>query len=257
MRAQSGEYVRNEIVRNEHVRYTVGMVSKSRAIRSRRERPAKPALSSAGIVAAAVSIMNSEGLDRVTLRRLAEELDTGPASLYVYFGNAAELRAAVLDELLVEVDLNPAAAEGDWRGQLTAVLGSYVAVLMKYPPLARSALLTHPSGPRYMDLVEALLARLHQAGVNDQRASWAIDLLLQTATATAAEQATRRENPDDESEWEALVDAIDQADEARYPRVRALGRELLSGPGGARFGWGLSVLVNGILATPRPPADVG
>jgi hypothetical protein len=123
---------------------------------------------------------------------------------------------------------------------------------MKYPPLARSALLTHPSGPRYLDLVEALLALLHRGGVDDQRAAWAVDLMLQTATATAAEQATRQESPDEESEWEALVHAIDQADEARYPRVRALGRELLSGPGEARFGWGLAVLVNGILATPRP-----
>jgi AcrR family transcriptional regulator len=47
------------------------------------------------------------GLEGLTMRRFAEEPDTGPASPYVYFGNAAELRAAVLDELLVEVDLNP------------------------------------------------------------------------------------------------------------------------------------------------------
>ena len=233
------------------------MPSRSRATQSRRERPAKPALSLAGIVAAAVSVMHSEGLERVTMRRLAQELDTGPASLYVYFRNAAELRAAVLDELLVEVDLNPAAGEGDWRDGLLAVLGSYVAVLMKYPSLARSALLTHPSGPRYMDLVEALLALLHRGGIDDRRAAWAVDLLLQVITATGAEQATHQENPDEESEWEALVHAIDQADEARYPRVRALGRELLSGPGEARFGWSLSVLLNGFLATPRRPSDLG
>jgi AcrR family transcriptional regulator len=225
---------------------------KSRAIQSRRERPAKPALTSAGIVAAAVSIMRSEGLERVTMRRLAEELDTGPASLYVYFGNVAELRAAVLDELLVEVDLSPVTADGEWRDRLNTVLGSYLAVLMKYPTLARSALLTRPSpsGPRYMDLVEALLALLHQGGVDDQRAAWAVDLLLQAVTTTGVEQGGQRENPDDHSEWDALVDAIDQADATRYPRVHALGPELLSGTSEARFAWGLSVLVNGILATP-------
>jgi AcrR family transcriptional regulator len=243
-------FVANLFVTNMFVRLA-SMVTRSRVVRSRRERPAKPALSSAGIVAVAMSLMRSEGLDRVTMRRLAEELDTGPASLYVYFRDAAELRAALLDELLVDVDLDPA-GEGGWRGQLLAILGSYVVVLMRYPPLARSALLTHPSGPRYLDLVEALLARLHQGGVDDQRASWAVDLLLQTATATAAEQATRQDNPDNDSQWQALIDAIDRADEARYPRVRALGRELMSGPEGTRFDWGLSVLVNGILATPRP-----
>jgi len=227
-------------------------------VQSRRERPAKPALTSAGIVAAAVSVMRSEGLERVTMRRLAEELDTGPASLYVYFRNAAELRSAVLDELLVEVDLDPVTGEGDWRDRLHAVVDSYLAVLMKYPSLARSVLLTRPSpsGPRFMDLVEALLVLLHQGGVDGQRAAWAVDLLLQVATATGVEQGTAAENPGDERGWDALADAVDRADAIRYPRVRALGAELLSGPGEERFRWGLSVLINGILISPAPAGDV-
>ncbi|WP_323136054.1 TetR/AcrR family transcriptional regulator [Streptomyces sp. NBC_01481] len=82
---------------------------------SRRERPAKPALTRAGIIAAEVRIMWSEGLQKVTMRRLAQELDTGPASLYVYVRNTAELHAAVLDELLGSVDMTPVSADGDWR----------------------------------------------------------------------------------------------------------------------------------------------
>ena len=87
---------------------------------SRRERPAKAALTRAGIVAAAVEILRAEGLERVTMRRLAEKLDTGPASLYVYVRNADELHAAILDELLGSVDLAPAAASGaaGWRERL-------------------------------------------------------------------------------------------------------------------------------------------
>jgi AcrR family transcriptional regulator len=218
---------------------------------SRRERPAKPALTADGIVAAGVSIMRSDGLDRVTMRRLAEELDTGAASLYVYFRNAAQVRAAMLDNLMAEVDLSPVRAAGDWRERLIAVLGSYVTVLMKYPPLARSALLDRPSGPHYMDLAEAVLALLHQGQVDDRRAAWAVDLLLQVATATGAEHATEQENPDNESDWQALTDALGQADPARYPRISALGPELMSGPAQARFRWGLAVLASGILATPR------
>jgi AcrR family transcriptional regulator len=228
------------------------------AVRGRRERPAKPALTSAGIVAAAVSVMRSEGLERVTMRRLAKELDTGPASLYVYFRNAAELRSAVLDELLVNVDLDSVTGEGDWRDRLHAVLDSYLAVLMKYPSLARSVLLTRPSpsGPRCMDLVEALLALLHQGGVDGQRAAWAVDLLLQVATATGVEQGTAAENPGDERGWDALAAAVDRADAIRYPRVRALRAELLSGPGEERFRWGLSVLINGIPISPTPAGGV-
>ncbi|WP_433261243.1 TetR/AcrR family transcriptional regulator [Actinosynnema sp. CS-041913] len=226
-----------------------------RVAQSRRERPAKPALTRAGIVTAAVAVMDAEGLEKVTMRRLATELDTGAASLYVYFRNAAELRAAVLDELLADVDLAPVTAAGDWRDRMQAVLDSYLAVLLRYPPLARSALLTRPSGPRYLDLVEALLTLLRDGDVDDARAAWAVDLLLQFATATGAEQATRRENPEDNSEWNALVTAITNADRAQHPLVNALARELLSGPGQVRVSWGLSVLVNGILATPRPPVE--
>ena len=89
------------------------MAPETRPTASRRERPAKPALTRAGIVAAAVDIMQAEGLDRVTMRRLAQELDTGPASLYVYLRNTAELHAAMLEELLGRVDLTP--VDGDGR----------------------------------------------------------------------------------------------------------------------------------------------
>src|SRR6266571_6551958 len=96
------------------------MASRTRPVVSRRERPAKPALTREGIVAAAVGVMQAEGLDRVTMRRLAQELDTGPASLYVYVRNTAELHAAVLDELLGTI--GPAPAEGSWRERLERVL---------------------------------------------------------------------------------------------------------------------------------------
>ena len=51
-------------------------------------------------MATAVELVRAEGLAKVTMRRLAQELDTGAASLYVYVRNTAELHAAVLDELL-------------------------------------------------------------------------------------------------------------------------------------------------------------
>lgn len=90
------------------------MTAHANARPSRRERPAKPALSRAGIIATAVALMRAEGLEKVTMRRLAQELDTGPASLYVYVRNTAELHAAVLDELLGSVDLGAAGGDGDW-----------------------------------------------------------------------------------------------------------------------------------------------
>lgn len=122
--------------------------------RSRRERPAKPALTRDGIVATAVELVRAEGLGRVTMRRLAQELDTGAASLYVYVRNTAALHAAVLDELLGAVDLGPVTAAGDWRERLEQVLKSYAGVLFEYPGLAQAALVARPAGEYYLDLLE-------------------------------------------------------------------------------------------------------
>src|ERR1700721_2935963 len=101
------------------------MPPRTRPAVSRRERRATPALTREDVVAAAVAVMQAEGLDRVTMRRIANDLDTGPASLYVYVRNTAELHAAMLEDLLGQVDLAPVTAAGDWRERLIAVLTSY------------------------------------------------------------------------------------------------------------------------------------
>ncbi|NUO99962.1 MAG: TetR family transcriptional regulator [Streptomyces sp.] len=220
--------------------------------RSRRERPAKPALSREGIIDAAVRLTHAEGLPRVTMRRLAQELDTGPASLYVYVANTAELHAAILDELLGQVDLGPAAAGGDWRERVEAVLGSYSEVLFQHPGLAQSALVARPSGPHYLDLVEALLALLDEGGVPGEQAAWGVDALLLMATASAAEQSTRQRSADADKEWDALTRALRDASPERRPHVAALAAELLSGPPEARHEWVVRMLLNGMAHTPRP-----
>jgi hypothetical protein len=77
---------------------------------SRRERPAKPALTREGFVGAALTILEEEGLGTVTMRRIAASLDTGAASLYVYVRDTEDLQAGVLDALIGAVA--PAGAEG-------------------------------------------------------------------------------------------------------------------------------------------------
>ncbi|EDY43628.1 TetR/AcrR family transcriptional regulator [Streptomyces sp. SPB074] len=226
--------------------------------RSRRERPAKPALSRSGIVAAAIRVMAAEGLDKVTMRRLARELDTGPASLYVYVAGTTELHAAILDELLGEVRV-PASAgvppeedPGDWEQRLIGLLASYTLLLFRYPGLARSALVARPSGPRYLDLVEHMLALLAEGGVAPDRAAWGVDLLLQHATATAAEQTGHDSSPVAEEEWQAVRHAVHGADPGRHPHIRAASSLLLSGTPDARFTWAFRALLQGISHTPVP-----
>ncbi|OKI02151.1 TetR family transcriptional regulator [Streptomyces sp. CB02923] len=227
------------------------MTPRTPASRSRRERPAKPALTHEGIVATAVALMRSEGLQRVTMRRLAKELDTGPASLYVYVANTAELHAAILEELLGAVDLAPARTPGDWRERLVTLLGSYTHTLFQHPSLAHSALVARPSGPNYLSLVEAVLALLHEGGVPGAQAAWGVDVLLQVATATAAEQSTRDRDAAAEDDHEALVHALRQATPRTYPRIAALGDDLFSGSPEQRLAWIFRMVIHGAEATPR------
>jgi AcrR family transcriptional regulator len=199
--------------------------------------------------------MRVEGLQRVTMRRLAQELDTGPASLYVYVRNTAQLHAAVLDELLGTVDLTPATARGDWRQRLESVLASYTAVLFAYPGLAQSALLARPSGPHYLRLIEVVLALLTEGGVPGGQAAWGVDLLLQLATATAAEHAAGDRSADDRADWDALTRALHGVSNRTHPHIAALAGDLLSGEPATRMSWGLRTLINGISQTPTPSTD--
>jgi AcrR family transcriptional regulator len=227
------------------------MASRTRPIVSRRERPAKPALTREGIVAAAVAVMQAEGLDRVTMRRLAQELDTGAASLYVYLRNTAELHAAMLEQLLGQVDLGPVTAAGDWRDRLITILTSYTTILFGQPGLAQSVLVTRPSGPAYLSLAEGILALLAAGDVPSARAAWAVDILLHFATSTAAEQGTRHRAADTDEEEDAVASALLAAPAGTFPHIAALGAELLSGTGPDRLTWGFRVLINGIAQTPR------
>ncbi|MFE0208662.1 TetR/AcrR family transcriptional regulator [Streptomyces sp. NPDC058985] len=222
---------------------------------SRRERPAKPALSRRGIVDTALRIMRAEGLEKVTMRRLAQELDTGPASLYVYVANTAELHAAVLDALLGEVDLTGRGgnADGkDWRGRLRAVMTSYTLVLFEHPQLARSALVTRPSGENYLRLVERVLDLLSHSGAGREQVAWGVDKLIQDATATAAEQGTREHDPHSEDDWSAAVGVLHAVDETTHPAISAHIPHLVSGTAEDRMRWSFDVLVNGITGTPVP-----
>lgn len=167
----------------------------------------------------------------------------------MYVANTAELHAAVLDELLGTVDLAPVHAGGDWRERILAVLTSYTAVLFDHPSLARSALLARPRGEHYLQLLEGLLSLLDEGGVPPGQAAWGVDVLLQHATATAAEHAGRDDEAD-QADWDAVARAVREVD-ASHPHLAAIGEDLLSGSPPERLTWGFRVLLNGIAYTPR------
>jgi len=226
---------------------------------SRRDRPAKAALTRELIVATALAVLNEEGIEKVTMRAIASRLDTGPASLYVYVRNTEDLHAQLLDALIAGVPEaaaerpGPAVDAADWRRQLVRLLMTYTERLYSHPGIARLSLFARSNGPNSLRMADTLLKLLRQGGVADASAAWAIDLMMHFATATAAEQSSDRH----ESKIAATADAIEAADPVLYPNLAAIDPLLLFGGDGIqRFDWAVNVLIDGVLAaTPPVPGD--
>jgi AcrR family transcriptional regulator len=220
---------------------------------SRRERPAKSALTRDGIIEVALRILDTEGLGKVTMRRIASELDTGPASLYVYVRNTEDLYSQLLDALLGRIP--PVSTRGGWRARLHALLAGYAGVLFEHFEIARATVATHPIGEHYFALVEQILELLHEGGASDAASAWGVDLLLSAMTANAIEHGTLAEGAvdsvDEMGDLSLIATWITTASPERYPRIVALGKDMLSGIPPERFRWSLDALINGILATPR------
>lgn len=218
-----------------------------------RERSAKPVLSREWLIAETIKIVREEGLEKATMRRVAQALNTGPASLYVYVRNTAELHAAVTDELTGDL---PPDGEGRWDERLEALLGGYRDVLFSHPGLARSALVLRPMGPNTLRLFDRVLGLLLEGGIAAEQAAWGTDLLISHVTGVAAEHAGPNANgePVDSSAGEEgeIARATRGADPVTLPHVSAHADELLSGTGQLRMSWGLRALIAGIATTPTP-----
>ena len=73
--------------------------ARARAASATEAAPAKAPLTRDAIVDAALELLDADGLDGVSMRRVAQKLETGPASLYQHVGNKDELLEAVLDRV--------------------------------------------------------------------------------------------------------------------------------------------------------------
>jgi AcrR family transcriptional regulator len=222
--------------------------------RSRRERPAKPPLSRAAIVDAALEIARTEGIDALSMRRVAQALDTGPASLYVYVSDRNELHELLFDAAIGTIEIEPV-DPARWREQLKALARRMVKMMAEdFPGIAILAMTHIPTGENAMRGVESMLSLLKAGGASDEAAAYAGDLLSLYITAIAYEQSLYRklyEDPDHEArEVERLAERFGSLDAERFPTMAALGPAMTRGDGDERFELGLDVIINGLLATP-------
>ena len=102
-------------------------------------------LSRGRVLRAAVDLADREGLDALTMRRLAQELDVEAMSLYHHVAN----KEAVLDGI-AEVVVGEAHAAVD-AGELPAATDDWQAALRARVLTARSVMLAHPWAPRVLE----------------------------------------------------------------------------------------------------------
>ncbi len=219
--------------------------------RSTRDRPAKPPLSEDVIVQTALRILREEGLDAVTMRRVATELDTGPASLYVYIAGRDELRQAMLDRVSGSVELEePDPAR--WREQVHRLVRALLEAMETHPGIARVAVANIPTGERPLLAAENMLALLRAGGIRDQDAAWACDILPLITTAYAIETVTYQErgavaHPSEEIS-NHLLGVFTRLSPARFPNLTQLSDELTSGDGDQRFEFAIDTFLDGLVA---------
>src|SRR5580698_8425966 len=113
---------------------------------SRRGQPPRAALSRAAIIEAGLQIADSEGLDAVTMRRVAGELDTSASALYVYIRGRQDLLDAMFDHVMAAV-AEAAIPEGTWQERLNWLLITSVQTAGGHGGLAQVALSSIPAGP--------------------------------------------------------------------------------------------------------------
>src|ERR671937_205271 len=159
--------------------------------RSTRDRPAKAPLSEAAVVDAALAILKSDGLEAVTMRRVAAALDTGAASLYVYVSGREGLLQAMLDRVTATIELEPP-APSRWRSQLHSLLERTRQAFVAHPGIAAMTLEDPPTTEVVLRLTENLLGILLAGGVDPQDAAWACDIFVSLVTAVASEDDVRR-----------------------------------------------------------------
>lgn len=225
-------------------------------------RADKPQLSRDAIVAAALRIVDSEGLDAVSMRRVAQEFGTGAASLYAYVANKEQLLDLLFDWVMGEIaDRWPGTAPTaqNWRELAKDGVRLACAVMSEHRDLARAFQGRIPFGPNGLRMVEVQLAIMRAGGLPDEIAAYAGDLFGQFVVSTVIEHEmwrTRDLVPDESRFTERMAEIRDYLaalPEELFPNIVAMAGPMMSHrpEGFDRFELGLEVIVRGIATFVR------
>jgi AcrR family transcriptional regulator len=145
----------------------------------RQARRRREPISRQAIVTAAIQLLDREGLAALSMRRLAEELGTGAASLYWHVGSKDGLLDLVFDELIGEEQV-PDADPSRWQEQLKDIARAQRRVSLRHPYLVRISIGRIPMGPNALRFSERVLAILRAGGLPPRLAVQGYLLLIAT-----------------------------------------------------------------------------
>ncbi|WP_131743205.1 TetR/AcrR family transcriptional regulator [Actinomadura roseirufa] len=232
---------------------------------ARPRRGPKPRLTVDAIVRAAIAVADAEGLEALSMRRVADELGVATMTLYTYVPSKAELIDVMLDRAAGE--LTPAdAVPGGWRARLEHIARDNWALYHRHPWLLQVAAVRPPMGPNLLAKYEFELRAVEGVGLTDLEMDAVIALVTGFAQSSArvsvnAAEAERRSGISDAEWWAAIAPVLETlSDPAAYPlgsRVgTAAGQEYNAAVAPARaFEFGLQRILDGIeglLTQDRP-----
>lgn len=217
----------------------------------------EPPLSPARIAAAAIAILDAEGLDGLSMRKLADRLDAGVMSLYWHVANKDAVLDLALDAVLAlqgpqsedadDPAIAGAARAPDWRADIAAMAGDWRAAMLAHPWSA-ALLPSRPLGASMLARLEALGAALSRAGLAEadiNAAIWSLWNHVIGATVTRAsfaashgDRATDHRTPDHHDDRAA-------PDTTAYPTITRT-RLLMDDDWDGAFHKGLGFLLDAI-----------
>jgi AcrR family transcriptional regulator len=244
-------------------------------IQERTRRGPKPRLSIGEVVRAAIALADAEGLDGLTIRRVADALGVSPMSVYTYVPGKAELLDLMFDTVCGEVPSSQQAT-GRWRARLEQVARENNALYHRHPWLLRIATVRPVLGPNITAKYDWELRAVEGIGLTDVEMDSVVTLVadfVHGAARGALESAHAEQHTGvtDQEWWEAHAPYLAQVfDPARFPLAARVG----SAAGQAHqaaydpehaFEFGLQRILDGIeslltsraAATTRPAGSTG
>jgi AcrR family transcriptional regulator len=202
------------------------------------------------IVEAALRVLDKVGVDELSMRLVADELRTGPASLYWHVRGKDELLQLLFERLNDEIEL-PEPDPTRWQEQLKMVGRQVRALAQRRRDYARISLGRIPSGPSLARFAEWMFALLLPVGVPDQVIAYVGDLLSLYVGAYAFEESLGPPSPTGEpltpnQIGDMFRDYLRSLPTAQFPNVHRAADLLFAGDADARFEFGMEVLVRGI-----------